>query len=82
MKSAEHAGAVSPVPRLIPLTDWNKHHEWPPQGGLRHLMFYRESNGFARAFVKCGRRVLVNEQEFFSAVARNGAQSPALRAAA
>jgi hypothetical protein len=43
MKSPEIAGVVSPVPRLIPLTDWNKHHEWPPQGGLRHLIFHRES---------------------------------------
>lgn len=70
MKSAESA-AVHSTPRLIPLTDWNKHHEWPPQGGLRHLMFNRESNGFGRAFVKCGRRVLVNESEFFRCVTRN-----------
>lgn len=70
MKSLESV-AVSP-PRLIPLTDWNKHHEWPPQGGLRHLMFHRETNGFAPAFVKCGRRVLVNETEFFNCISRNG----------
>lgn len=73
MKStAENAGAVSLVPRLIALTDWPKHHEWPLIGGLRHLMFYREKNGFASAFVKCGRRVLVDEVEFFNCVARNG----------
>ena len=72
MKSAENAGAAPPVPRLIPLTEWNKHHPWPPQGGLRHLMFFRESNCFASAFLKCGRRVLVNEAEFFNCVARNG----------
>ena len=78
MKSAvENAGAVSPAPRLIPLTDWNKHHEWPPQGGLRHLTFHRESNGFARAFVKCGRRVLVDEIEFFNCVARSGGHAKA-----
>ena len=23
--------------RLIPVTEWNKHHVWPPAGGLRHL---------------------------------------------
>lgn len=68
MKSAEIAGAVSPVPRLIPLTEWNRHHQWPPQGGLRHLMFHRERNGFNRAFIKCGRRVLIDEYEFFNAV--------------
>jgi len=72
MKVVENTGTVSQAPRLIPLTEWHKHHEWPPQGGLRHLMFHRESNGFARAFVKCGRRVLVNEAEFFNCVTRNG----------
>lgn len=72
MKVVENTGAGSPVSRLIPLTDWNQHHPWPPQGGLRHLMFHRESNGFARAFVKCGRRVLVNETEFFNCISRNG----------
>lgn len=68
MKSEETTGA----PRLIPLSDWPRHHPWPPLGGLRHLMFNRESNGFQSAFIKCGRRVLVNESEFFNAVAQNG----------
>ncbi|MBL8252492.1 MAG: hypothetical protein JNJ76_02710 [Candidatus Competibacter sp.] len=72
MKSSENAGVVSAIPRLIPLTDWIHYHPWPPIGGLRHLMFYRESNGFAPAFVKCGRRVLIDEAEFFDCVARNG----------
>jgi len=55
--------------RLIPLTDWNQFHPWPPQGGLRHLMFHRHSNGFSSAFIKCGRRVLVKEKAFFDAIA-------------
>lgn len=72
MKPIESMGAVSSAPRLIPLTDWNQYHPWPPIGGLRHLMFHRESNGFARAFVKCGRRVLIDEAEFFHAVKQGG----------
>lgn len=68
MKVVENTGAGSPVSRLIPLTDWNQHHPWPTIGGLRHLMFHRKSNGFARAFVKCGRRVLIDEAEFFHVV--------------
>lgn len=73
MKPPESAGALSSAtPRLIALTDWPKHHEWPPIGGLRHLMFHRQKNGFASAFVKVGRRVLVNEQEFFDCIARQG----------
>lgn len=74
MKSAESAGAVPPIPRLIPLTDWPKHHPWPPIGGLRHLNFNARHNGFASAFKKCGRRVLVDESEFFNCVARNGGE--------
>lgn len=72
MKSIEAAGAFHPAPRLIPLTEWNKHHEWPPQGGLRHLAFHAKAKGFESAFVRCGRRVLINESEFFQCVARNG----------
>ena len=53
------------APRLIPLTEWNKHHPWPPQGGLRHLVFYENTNGFKDAFVRVGRRVLIDEKKFF-----------------
>lgn len=58
--------------RFIALTDWPKHHEWPPIGGLRHLVFFKEKNGFANAFVKVGRRILVDEAEFFRVVKQGG----------
>ncbi|MGZ8250564.1 MAG: hypothetical protein ACXWUF_21295 [Methylomagnum sp.] len=51
--------------RLIPVPEWNKHHSWPPIGGLRHLIFNEETNGFANAFKRVGKRVLVDESEFF-----------------
>ena len=51
--------------RFIPATDWSKHHGWPPIGGLRHLIFNAEVNGFSDAFIRCGRRVLVDEGRFF-----------------
>ncbi len=57
-----------PSNRLIPVPDWNKHHAWPPIGGLRHLIFHSKSNGFDTAFKRVGRRVLVDEQEFFRCV--------------
>ena len=56
------------VSRLIPVPEWNKYHSWPPQGGLRHLIFNQETNGFASAFKRVGRRVLVDEREFFACV--------------
>jgi hypothetical protein len=57
-----------PSNRLIPVTEWNKHHSWPPQGGLRHLIFNEKTNGFASAFKRVGRRVLIDEAEFLACV--------------
>lgn len=51
--------------RFIPLTEWPKHHSWPPIGGLRHLVFYADENGFDKVIRRAGRRVLIDEQAFF-----------------
>jgi hypothetical protein len=60
--------------RLIPIPQWNQHHAWPPVGGLRHLSFNAETNGFKTAFKRIGRRIMVDEAEFFACVnRRNGA---------
>lgn len=59
-----------PSNRLIPVPEWNQHHSWPPPGGLRHLIFHEKTNGFASAFKRVGRRVLVAEAEFFACVER------------
>jgi hypothetical protein len=52
-------------PQLIPLTEWNKHHSWPPIGGLRHLVFYEKTNGFDSVIKRAGRRILIDEDAFF-----------------
>jgi len=52
--------------RLIPVTKWNEHHQWPPLGGLRHLIFHAEKNGFEKVLRRCGRRVLIDEAAFFT----------------
>ena len=57
-----------PSSRLIPVPEWNQHHSWPPQGGLRHLIFNATTNGFDKAFKRVGRRVLVDEAEFFACI--------------
>jgi hypothetical protein len=59
-----------PSNRLIPVPQWNEYHAWPPQGGLRHLIFNEKKNGFASAFKRVGRRVLIDEVEFFACVDR------------
>ncbi len=61
-------------PHLIPVTEWPKHHSWPPLGGLRHLIFYAESNGFDRVIKRVGRRVLIDEAKFFEWVDAQNAE--------
>lgn len=57
--------------RLIPVKDWNQYHVWPPVGGLRHLIFHAKRNGFHAVIRRVGRRVLINEREFFRWVEYN-----------
>lgn len=56
--------------RLIPVNKWNNHHEWPPVGGLRHLIFNADINGFSHCIKRIGRRVLIDEKAFFEWVAQ------------
>ena len=60
--------------RLIPVTEWNKHHLWPPIGGLRHLIFHGAKNGFDQVLRRVGRRVLIDEDAFFKWVASHSKQ--------
>lgn len=52
--------------RLVPVTKWNEYHPWPPAGGLRHLIFNASTNGFDKVIRRIGRRVLIDEAEFFT----------------
>jgi hypothetical protein len=54
---------------------WTETHPWPSEAGLRHLIFHSRSNGFARAFRRVGRRVLIDEAEFYKAVRGQESQS-------
>ena len=54
-----------PRDQLIPVTQWNARHPWPPIGGLRHLIFFSASNGFDKVIRRIGRRVLIDEAAFF-----------------
>jgi len=59
------ASLTTKEPRLIPVTRWNEFHLWPPQGGLRYLIFNASRNGFDAVLRRCGRRVLIDEAAFF-----------------
>ncbi|MCO5110486.1 MAG: hypothetical protein M9929_06535 [Burkholderiaceae bacterium] len=63
--------STTPHTRLIPLTDWNQYHAWPPIGGLRHLVFFERTNGFDKVVRRVGRRVLIDEASFFAWVDSN-----------
>lgn len=52
-------------PRYLTVNEWCKTYSWPPVGGIRHLIFNAESNGFKKVIRRCGRRILINEQAFF-----------------
>lgn len=64
----------APKTRLIPATDWDKCHPWPPIGGLRHLIFNAETNGFNKVVRRIGRRVLIDEDAFFEWINAEGAK--------
>ena len=53
------------TPKLLTVSDWNNHHQWPPPGGLRHLIFNAKTNGFDKVIIRVGRRILINETAFF-----------------
>lgn len=60
------------MPQLIPVPRWNMHHPWPPIGGLRHLIFFADTNGFNKVIRRVGRRILIDEQAFFAWVDQQG----------
>ncbi len=61
--------------RLIPLTEWNQYHSWPPLGGLRYLVFHAKSNGFDKVIRRVGRRILLDEPSFFEWVEEQNSQA-------
>lgn len=56
---------VNTINRFIPVTEWKNYHPWPAIGGLRHLIFNSDTNGFNKVIVRAGRRVLIDEKAFF-----------------
>ncbi|SCA62554.1 Uncharacterized protein SCG7109_AB_00310 [Chlamydiales bacterium SCGC AG-110-M15] len=63
--------------RLIPATKWSKYHEWPSIGGLRHLIFNKDENGFYKVVRKAGYRVLIDERKFFEWIEEQNARETA-----
>jgi hypothetical protein len=62
--------------RLIPVTKWNQFHSWPPIGGLRHLIFSRDTNGFSEVLLRPSRTWLIDEDKFFEWLKKKQYQHP------
>jgi hypothetical protein len=57
--------------KLIPVSSWNKFHEWPKIGGLRHYIFFAKTNGANIWIKRVGRKILIDEEAFFEWVKSN-----------
>jgi hypothetical protein len=64
--------APSGPPRLFSVTQFCERHEWATPGGIRHLLFNRETNGFDRCVVRLGRKILLNEEAVFAWLQEDG----------
>ncbi len=63
--------------RLLPLTEWPKHHAYPNLSGLRYLVFHAEKNGFKSCIKRIGKRILIDEEAFFAWVDSQSTDYPA-----
>ena len=56
------------IPTLSTVKQFSNKHPAFPEGGLRHRIFYADSNGLneSGAIVRNGRRVLIDEEKFFA----------------
>lgn len=68
---------VSTNNRYLTCAQWCEEYDWPPIGGLRHLIFHANSNGFDKVVRRIGRRVLLSEADFLKYIEEhsNNAQS-------
>lgn len=51
--------------RLIPLTQWSEYHPDPSVKALRMMVFRDENNFVDNCIVYRGKRILINEQNYF-----------------
>jgi len=56
------------APNLLTVRQFSQKHPAFPEGGLRHTIFHSDKNGFAEAIVRVGRKVLIDENKFFSCI--------------
>lgn len=63
--SNDQSSPRNPRGRLLTVSQFVNEHAWPPAGGLRYYIFHEKTNGFDKVIVRVGRRVLLDEDQFF-----------------
>lgn len=53
------------IPNLLTVKQFSKKHPAFPEGGLRYFIFHADKNGFSKCICRVGRKVLIDEAEFF-----------------
>ena len=66
---------MNSTPRLLTVAQFAERHPAFSEGSLRWLRFKQEEMGFQRAFLSCGRRVLIDEDQFFEVIAKQNRSS-------
>jgi hypothetical protein len=64
------------IPKLLTVKQFSQKHPAFPEGGLRFRIFHADTNGMnaAGVLVRNGRRVLIDEEQFFSWLRNWGAE--------
>lgn len=52
-------------PTFFTVKQFCQRHEWAAPGGVRHLIFNAEQNGFSKCIKRIGRKVLIDESAVF-----------------
>lgn len=71
----EHDEIASGPARLLTVSQFVEKHSWATKGGLRGLLFNRKKNGLDVAVVRLGRRLLLDEEQFFQWLESRGREA-------
>ena len=58
-------------PELMTVKQFCEHYTWATEGGIRHLIFHAEQNGFSKCIRRLGSRILLDVDEVFEWVKSN-----------
>lgn len=71
----ERDETATPPTRLLTVSQFVEKHSWATKGGLRGLLFNRRKNGLDAAVVRLGRKLLLDEEQFFQWLESRGREA-------